>query len=117
LAVKAQEDIAVARLLINQEKRLHAAAVYHCQQAAEKMLKAWLTDREVIFPKTHDLELLVHLCCEAGAKFEGLNEAARELTPLVTEFRYPGEMLTPSVEEAERALMHAEFVLTHVAAQ
>lgn len=48
---KAHEDIAVARLLIRQEKRLHAAAVYHCQQAAEKMLKAWLTDQELIFPK------------------------------------------------------------------
>lgn len=114
---KAQEDIAVARLLINQEKRLLAAGVYHCQQAAEKMLKGWLTDREVIFPKTHDLELLLHLCGEAGAKFNGLSDAARELTPLATEFRYPGDMLTPSVEEADRALMHAEFLLTQVAAQ
>lgn len=112
---KAHEDIAVARLLIRQEKRLHAAAVYHCQQAAEKMLKAWLTDQELIFPKTHDLELLVHLCREGGAKFDGLDEAARELTPLATEFRYPGDMHTPSVEEAEKALSYAELVLTHIA--
>lgn len=47
--------MAVARLLITQERRLYAAAVYHCQQAAEKMLKAWLTHRGVGFPKTHDL--------------------------------------------------------------
>lgn len=111
---KAEEDISVARLLIRQERRLYSAAVYHCQQAAEKALKAWLTAHETVFPKTHDLELLLHLCAQTEENFSGLGEAAGELTPLATEFRYPGDVNTPSVEDAERALLHAETVLSHV---
>lgn len=58
---KAEDDLAVARLLISEEKRLLSAGVYHCQQGAEKMLKAWLTLHDIVFPRTHDLELLVDL--------------------------------------------------------
>jgi HEPN domain-containing protein len=112
---KAEDDLAVARLLIRQERRLHGAAAYHCQQAAEKMFKAWLTDHAVGFPKTHDLELLLHLCTESGARFSGLENAARELTPLATEFRYPGDIETPSPEDAARALSLAETVLERIA--
>ncbi len=111
---KAEEDMAVARLLITQERRLYAAAVYHCQQAAEKMLKAWLTHRGVGFPKTHDLELLLHLCHQSGAQFVNLEQAVRELTPLATEFRYPGDADAPLPEDAGRALQLAENVFAEV---
>jgi HEPN domain len=33
-------------------------AVYHCQQAAEKALKAFLTARDIAFEKTHNLVAL-----------------------------------------------------------
>ncbi len=59
---KADDDLRVARLLIAEENRLLVAGVYHCQQSAEKALKAWLTCHDCIFPKTHDLETLLHLC-------------------------------------------------------
>ena len=33
-------------------------AIYHCQQAAEKVIKGWLQSQDDPFPKTHDVEVL-----------------------------------------------------------
>lgn len=112
---KADEDLAVASLLIRAEKRLLSAGVYHCQQAAEKALKAWLTAQAKVFPKTHDLEVLLHLAVSGDeAVSAALSVAARELTPLATVFRYPGDMAVPSGAEALAALSQAEVVVHHV---
>lgn len=112
---KAAEDLAVARLLIRQERRLLGAGCYHCQQAAEKALKAWLTAKAVVFPKTHDLEVLLGLALDGavGGQAE-LEDAARELTPLATAFRYPGDLAVPTEQEAEALLAQAEKLVNHV---
>jgi HEPN domain-containing protein len=112
---KAEDDLRVARLLIAEENRLYAAGVYHCQQAAEKALKAWLTSCDVIFPKTHDLEALLHLCRAKEPRFDAFGEQARALTPLATEFRYPGDALEPAPERAREALVQATEVFDFTA--
>ena len=112
---KAEEDLAVATLLIRTEKRLLSAGVYHCQQAAEKALKAWLTAQDRVFPKTHDLEVLLHLAAgDESVVPEGVRVAARELTPLATVFRYPGDLAIPTWVEAESALNSAELSMLYV---
>lgn len=104
---KAEDDLRVARLLIAVENGLYAAGVYHCQQAAEKALKAWLTGRDIVFPKTHDLEALLHLCRPQEPGFSAYAEHARVLTPLATEFRYPGDVHAPAPEDAREVLRQA----------
>ena len=111
---KADEDLAVARLLIEQERRLLSSGVYHCQQAAEKALKAWLTSRDIVFPKTHDLESLLHLGRAAEPGLAAYLEPAQALTPLATEYRYPGDAVTPSFEEAHQALTDALMIVRFV---
>lgn len=110
---KAEDDLRVARLLIAEENRLYAAGTYHCQQAAEKALKAWLTCRDIVFPKTHDLEALLHLCRAREPGFGAYAEHARVLTPLATEFRYPGDMLSPTPERAREVLGQAADLLEY----
>ncbi len=83
---------------------------YHCQQAAEKALKAYLTARESIFPKTHSLEQLLDMCIPSAGAFEQLRDHAKRLTPLVHEFRYPSEVVEPTAEEATQALGLAEEI-------
>ena len=39
---------------------------FHCQQAAEKMLKALLSDLSVAFRKTHDLGALMNVLARSG---------------------------------------------------
>jgi HEPN domain-containing protein len=44
--IKSQRDLKAAYVLIKNEESLLDAVVYHCQQAAEKALKAYLTYQE-----------------------------------------------------------------------
>jgi len=109
---KAESDLLTASLLIEQEKRLLDIAVYHCQQTAEKALKAWLTLREIVFPKTHDLEALLRLGLGSAPEFAEDSEHARLLTPFAVEFRYPGGADEPPTERAEQALAMARELYT-----
>src|ERR1035441_1280442 len=57
---KGDEDLGSARVLIGSG---HIAnALFFCQQAAEKSLKAFLTWHEQAFRRTHDLEELGEAC-------------------------------------------------------
>lgn len=91
-----------------------ATAVYHCQQAAEKALKAFLTFHDVVFPKTYDLVLLSDFCQSRDVSFQSLAESAEILTPYATLFRYPGECMMPAEPDAREAVDAATLVLNFV---
>ena len=82
----ADHDIRGAASLL--EDRLWPGAAYFCQQAAEKLLKAVVTERELEPPKTHDLVELADL-----AGIELTEEQRTFLTRLsdhAVRSRYPG---------------------------
>ncbi|MDB9445274.1 hypothetical protein CEP10_14690 [Cylindrospermopsis raciborskii S07] len=112
--IKSQRDIKVARILIENEVSLLDAVVYHCQQSAEKALKAYLTYQDLVFKKTHDLGVLVEMCSVFEPNFQDLEDMADTLTPYATEFRYPGDIIEPERYEAEEALQMAATVLEFV---
>jgi len=112
---KAHSDLATARLLITGGERYLDTGSYHCQQAAEKAIKAWLTANEVIFTKTHSLEILLRLCFPSAPGLQGFLRHAEELTPFATEFRYPGDVFEPSADEARNALLLAEELTSWIA--
>lgn len=53
---RASHDLRSSRALASLEDPLLDTAIYHCQQAAEKSVKAWLQSIDDPFPKTHDVE-------------------------------------------------------------
>ncbi|MBE9168161.1 HEPN domain-containing protein [Pleurocapsales cyanobacterium LEGE 06147] len=112
--IKSQRDLKVAQVLLDHEESLLDAVVYHCQQAAEKALKAYLAFQNVAFRKTHDLDVLLELCSSFEPGFRSLQEAAAVLTPYATEFRYPGGAIEPERSDAEEALEMAVLVLNFV---
>jgi len=61
---------------------------YHCQQAAEKLLKAWLAQRAVHYPKTHNLQALVELLEAQGQPLPTDLADLDRLTPYATVYRY-----------------------------
>jgi len=74
--LKADHDLRSAvRLMTGGEEALLDTAV-HCQQAAEKALKAYLTAHNVMFPKVHLLLPLLALCADIDNSFSQLVEAA-----------------------------------------
>lgn len=111
---KAKSDLGTANVLIRGEEPYFDTGSYHCQQAGEKALKAWLTSQKQEFRKTHDLVELVSQCAETHPEFEILLEPARFLVPFATQFRYPGDVFEPPLEEALRALQHASTIFLFV---
>jgi HEPN domain-containing protein len=112
--VKANHDLRAAQILIDQNPPALGPAVYHCQQAAEKALKAFLTVHDKPFRKTHDLAELGRQCSEIDASLE---EVAREVAPLTVyewAFRYPGPDEEPTQHEASDALLKATQTIDEV---
>jgi HEPN domain-containing protein len=72
--------------------------LFHCQQAAEKTMKGFLTAHDRIFRKTHDLDELASACEAVDSTLKEVLNPARDLTVFAWEFRYPGEAEVPSPE-------------------
>ena len=62
---------------------------FHCQQAVEKSLKAFLTWHDIAFRKTHDLVELGRACVGVRADVSSLLQRAAPLTEYAWKFRYP----------------------------
>ena len=91
-------------------------AVYHCQQAAEKAVKAFLVHHGKPYEKTHDIEVLTDLAGEIDSKFRTLVDAADALTPYATRFRYPNATFAvePQPTEYDEALKYAQTICDFV---
>lgn len=76
------------------------SALFHCQQAAEKSLKAFLTWHQKPFPKTHNLTVLSGSCAEIDASLSAEVAPSLALTRFAVAMRYPGEIEQPSIDEA-----------------
>jgi len=75
---------------------------YHCQQAAEKALKGFLTDRGIEPPYIHDLEQLRLMCKEYDSSFSdaAIQKASLQLSEYAVSTRYPDR---PEIEEHDVA--------------
>jgi len=112
--IKANHDIGSAQRLLTGDAPFLDTAVYHCQQAAEKALKAYLTLKDTPFQKVHDLAVLIEQCMDLDRTFEQIRDISEILTPYATAFRYPGDVLEPDPSDAEEAFRLAGVVLDFV---
>jgi len=115
---KAYRDLLSARILLAHSPPIFDTACFHCQQAAEKALKAFLVWQAVPFEKVHSLTYLLDLCEAQEPGFTLLRERADTLAPYAVDIRYPSEAMAISPDEAQEALATAEalwtFVLAHL---
>ena len=95
---KAGQDGAVVAKLLSDLEIEDETVGFHAQQAAEKLLKAWLVHVGVDYPKVYRLEALVDLL-EANGKFlpAELTDVGK-LTPFATVFRYEELPLTTALD-------------------
>ena len=61
----ADSDLTNAKMVDNEEIAPEIIA-FHAQQAVEKALKALLIQRQIDFPRTHIIGVLLSLCSENG---------------------------------------------------
>lgn len=83
---------------------------YHCEQAAEKLLKAALIFYGIEAPKSHDLIQLNKMCTSANPAFETLIDSCIELSPYGVQIRYPAniELFDGDMECALRECKHVD---------
>jgi HEPN domain-containing protein len=114
--IKSQHDLLAANKLSTEPATYAGIAVYLCQQSAEKAIKGFLILCNQEFPRTHDIRLLIQLAIKIEPNFMNYQETSEMLTPYATEFRYPSDVMQPTSEELENALIKAEeffnFVLS-----
>lgn len=85
-------------------------AVFHCQQAVEKSLKAFLTWHDEPFSKTHNLASLAEQAARLDNALAPLVGEVESLTQYAWLHRYPNESAEPNVEEALDALDRARRI-------
>lgn len=108
---KSQHDLESARRLAEGDDPLLDTAVYHCQQAAEKAVKAFLVLHDVRVPKTHNLVDLIGEASAFTSDYAAVSKTAKRLTQYATLFRYPDVSLDPTQAEYEQAYHDAsQFV-------
>lgn len=106
---KAEDDYRSAEALLYEiEIPVIDTACFHCQQCAEKYLKAYLTEHEIDFPRHHDLIRLLGLCLDLDESFETIRDHLRRLEHYGVVIRYPG--LTVPLEMAHEAYENASRV-------
>ncbi len=90
---------------------------FHCQQASEKFIKAFLILHSKRFPFTHNLADLVAICMQVDLAFAALQRKAETLTPFAVEIRYPDDFYMPTIEEAQEAYAIAMEIRAFIVAR
>ena len=109
---KAEADLAVVRKTRGAKPRLHDETCFHCQQAAEKYLKAFLQEAGTVAPRTHNLLDLLNLALPHDATLKALRRGLRSLRRYAVDYRYPGYRATS--RQTQAAIRHAEQVRVEI---
>jgi len=95
--LKANEDLLVINKLTEFEIIATSSVCFHCQQAVEKFLKAFLIAKGVEIKRTHNIEFLLSECSDFDADFIDIDP--KELSDFGVDARYPGDMYIPDETE------------------
>jgi len=83
------QDLNSAKFLMNMKPVPLEIVGFHCQQAVEKYLKAYLIKHDIEPDKTHDLLFLLSQCKKYDEQFITLTQTCAQLTEYAVKIRYP----------------------------
>lgn len=107
----ARADLATALESSDSARFREAAWGFWLQQAAEKGLKAWLHQLNLLPPRSHDLARLLLMLKDAGAAM-GAYEELERLTDYAVQFRYDVDLPPLALDRAEWNEKVKEFLDT-----
>ena len=111
---KARQDIDRVERCLAAESTDVEDALFHCQQAAEKSLKAFLTYHNQTFRKTHDLASLLRQCASIDATLAPLIDGLDDLSEYAWAYRYPTGFAEPTPAEIEEARITAQAAFNEI---
>ncbi|MEK7482583.1 MAG: HEPN domain-containing protein [Patescibacteria group bacterium] len=112
--IKGQNDLKAARILYR-EKGPSDTLCFHCHQATEKYLKAYLVFQKIHFEKIHHLWQLAKICAQKDKDFLKFEETFKSLDAYYIESRYPSEVSVYPREESKKTLALADELTQFIA--
>lgn len=109
----ANKDISSAKYLLDMRPVPIEIICYHCEQAAEKVLKGYLIHQDVEPPRTHDLRLICKMCADIDETFDEISQSCVNLTPYGVQPRYPFEIEILE-SDMQKAVVDADHVMNFV---
>jgi HEPN domain-containing protein len=102
-------------LLLMLHQRQHIGIIaFHCQQTAEKYLKAVLAGAEQAIPRVHDLAMLNRQTASICPALTALESVCERLTPFGTVTRYPHYSLELTENHLKAALAWTKSIRSAV---
>ena len=108
--IKGDHDLGTAKITYLHIPEYLDTVTFHCQQAVEKYLKAFLIFHSTSFKFSHDLIYLLEIINQFDSDFEDYYEDISELQGYAVEIRYPNETIFLSNEKVEKAIQIAKNV-------
>jgi len=109
---KAKNDLLDVDNNLKAEEIPFDTVCFHCQQAAEKFLKAYLITNGESYPISHDLVLILEKILPLDASAEVLRDDLALLMPYAVEIRYPDDWFMPTAEDANEAREAVSHVMS-----
>jgi HEPN domain-containing protein len=114
LAVAA-DDRRIAEACLGLDPPALGGSAYHCQQAAEKIVKGLLVAAAIPFRKTHDMVELADLALVPYPELRTLLDAIRRFTLWGVAYRYPALEDIPEPMPGEADLRSAIAIISALA--
>lgn len=108
--IKGDHDLGTAKITFLHIPEYLDTVTFHCQQAVEKYLKAFLVFLSKPFRFSHDLVYLLDLISENDPDFAKYYDSISELQGYAVEIRYPDETIFLSQENVKQAISIAKDV-------
>lgn len=106
--MKADHDLASAKLIYLHLPEYFDIIAFHCQQATEKYIKSLLVFHRIEFLRSHDLIYLLELLSKTIKIDDSKFEKAFMLNNFGVQIRYPNKIIKLTKEEIESAIEISE---------
>ena len=107
---KGDHDLGTAKITYLHIPEYLDTVTFHCQQAVEKYLKAYLIFQSTTYRFSHDLIYLLDLITQKDSDFKGYYDIVSELQGYAIEIRYPNETIYLTNEKVENAMVIAKNI-------
>jgi HEPN domain-containing protein len=113
LLQKANNDLTALIHMQDEEAFSEEIFGFHLQQAVEKSLKAWLSVLGILYPKTHDLNLLVSMLEKSGQDISAYENFV-EYNVYAVQFRYEDIDITDPPLVRSDCIQQVKDLIDHV---
>jgi HEPN domain-containing protein len=112
--LKAAHDLQTAQIVASHLPDFDDTIAFHCQQAIEKSLKAYLVYLDIEFKPVHDLGYLLNLVGTKDESFDNYYDHVVRISRFAVQIRYPVQVIRLTKEQINEAVELAHYIFNLV---